>query len=66
MNRHDGGFHFRYWTSKTDHYTKNYPDFSLGGDSNSRTQFRFTLDGTVIKKALSDLGKNEKPGYLFV
>ena len=30
MNRHDGVFHFRYWTSKTDHYTKSYPDFSLG------------------------------------
>ena len=39
MNRHDGVFHFRYWTSKTDHYTKSYPDFSLGGDSNSGTQF---------------------------
>ena len=31
MNRHDGVFNFRYWTSKTDHYTKSYPDFSLGG-----------------------------------
>ena len=39
MNRHDGVFHFRYWTSKTDHYTKSYPDFSLGGASNSGTQF---------------------------
>ena len=39
MNRHDRGFHFRCWTSKTDHYTKSYPDCSLGGDSNSGTQF---------------------------
>ena len=34
MNRHDGGFHFRYCTAKTDHYTKSYPDFSLGGGFN--------------------------------
>ena len=31
MNGHDRGFHFRYWTSKTDQYAKSYPDFSLGG-----------------------------------
>ena len=39
MNRHDGVFHFRYWTSKTDQYAKSYPDFSLGGPLNSGTQF---------------------------
>ena len=42
MDRHDRGFHFRYWTSKTDQYTKSYPDFSLGGALNSRTQFKNT------------------------
>ena len=39
MNRHDRGFHFRYWTSKTDHYAKSYPDFSLGWLFNSETLF---------------------------
>ena len=39
MKRHDRGFHFRYWTSKTDHYTKSYPDFSLGWLFNSETLF---------------------------
>ena len=28
MNKHDRVFHFRYWASKTDQYTKSYPDFS--------------------------------------
>ena len=32
MNRHDRGFHFRYWSSKMDQYAKSYPDFSLGGN----------------------------------
>ena len=39
MKRHDRGFHFRYWTSKTDHYAKSYPDFSLGWSFNSETLF---------------------------
>ena len=30
MNRRDRGFHFRYWTLKTDQYTKSYPSFSQG------------------------------------
>ena len=39
MNRHDGVFHFRYWTSKTDHYTKSYQFYSLGGPLIRRTDF---------------------------
>ena len=27
MNRHDRGFHFRHWASKTGQYAKSYPDF---------------------------------------
>ena len=30
MKRIVRSFHFRYWTSQTDHYAKSYPDFSLG------------------------------------
>ena len=39
MKLHDRGSHFRYWTSKTDHYAKSYPDFSLGYPVNSETLF---------------------------
>ena len=57
MNRHDGVFHFRYWTSKTDQYTKSYPDFSLGGASNSGTQFM-----TMRWSASYDAAQNESGG----
>ena len=39
MKRLVRGFHFRYWASKTDHYGKRYPDFSLGWSFNSETLF---------------------------
>ena len=42
MKRHDRGFNFGYWTSKTDHYAKSYPDFSLGYPFNSETLFRMS------------------------
>ena len=53
MNRHDGGFHFRYWTSKTDQYTKSYPDFSLGGTQiveHSLEDKVHSLGGNIIQK----------------
>ena len=39
MKRIVRSFHFRYWTSQTDHYAKSYPDFSLGCPFNSETLF---------------------------
>ena len=38
-DRHDRAFSTRPKTSKTDHYAKSYPIFSLGGASISGTQF---------------------------
>ena len=47
MNRHDRDFPTHVKTSKTDHYTKSYPDFSLGGGAlNSGTQF---ITNVVVK-----------------
>ena len=39
MKRIVRGFHFRYWTSKTDHYAKSYPQKTQGCPSNYETQF---------------------------
>ena len=49
MKRHDGSFHFRYWTSKTDQYAKSYPKFSSGGGLNSGTQFSILPEFLVPK-----------------
>ena len=63
MNRHDGVFHFRYWTSKTDHYTKSYPDFSLGGSLNSGTQFRSINKTNGSRNTLNEKTKYFIEGY---
>ena len=45
MKRIVHSFHFRYWTSQTDHYAKSYPDFSLGWPFNSETLFNYCFSG---------------------